>query len=70
MKFERIREVAVNFYGTEYLTNRGLYLPTIKIFFTQNVDFFTNTLLYRPLKNVPREVGITGIEFYYSLPTV
>jgi hypothetical protein len=56
MKFERITEAAVHLYGTECLTNHDLYLPTIKLFFTQNVHFFTNALVYRPRKDVPCEV--------------
>jgi len=69
MKFERIREV-VNLYGAECLTNHDLCLTTIKLYFTQNVHFFTNTHLYRPRNKVPCEAGTTGIESYYSLHTV
>ena len=52
MKFERTREVAVNLYGADCLTNHDLCLPTIKLYSTQNVNFFTNTLLCRPRKKV------------------
>jgi len=45
MKFGRIREVSVNLYGTESLTNHDLHLPTIKLFFTQNVHFFAYNLI-------------------------